>query len=133
MSKSNSKDSGDRPYEVGYGKPPKNTQFKKGQSGNKAGRPENKKKYLCDMVEKAFYAERTIRLNGKAASKSTMEIMLMKVSEMAMNGDIKAARLMTSLSEKYGLTVPEYAFIAPYIPSRTEMKAMDPDFDDDNL
>ena len=133
MSKSYNNGSSDKPYEVGYGKPPKNTQFKKGQSGNKAGRPENKKKYLCDMVEKAFYGDRTVRINGKTVSKSTMEIMLMKVSEMAMNGDIQAARLMTSLSEKYGLTIPEYAFIAPYIPSRAEMKAMDPDFDDDNL
>ena len=26
-------------YEVGYGKPPKHTQFKKGQSGNPKGRP----------------------------------------------------------------------------------------------
>ena len=26
-------------YEVGYGKPPKHTQFKRGQSGNPNGRP----------------------------------------------------------------------------------------------
>jgi hypothetical protein len=26
-------------YEVGYGKPPKDTQFKKGSSGNPKGRP----------------------------------------------------------------------------------------------
>ena len=27
------------PYEVGYGKPPRHTQFRKGQSGNPGGRP----------------------------------------------------------------------------------------------
>ena len=28
-------------YEVGYGRPPKSGQFKKGQSGNPKGRPRN--------------------------------------------------------------------------------------------
>ena len=29
-------------YEVGYGRPPKKTQFKKGQSGNPKGRPKRR-------------------------------------------------------------------------------------------
>ena len=32
-----------RGYEVGYGKPPKATRFKKGQSGNPKGRPRRQK------------------------------------------------------------------------------------------
>ena len=35
MSENNTSDS----YEVGFGKPPRNTQFKKGVSGNPKGRP----------------------------------------------------------------------------------------------
>jgi hypothetical protein len=31
-------------YKIGYGKPPKHTQFKKGQSGNKKGKPKGAKK-----------------------------------------------------------------------------------------
>ena len=45
-------------YEVGYGKPPKATQFKPGQSGNPRGRPpgslslaEEARKLLDEMVE----------------------------------------------------------------------------------
>ncbi len=33
-------------YEVGYGKPPKDTRFKKGRSGNPAGRQE---KFSCNL------------------------------------------------------------------------------------
>src|SRR5215472_13361203 len=32
-----------RDYEVGYGKPPRHTRFKKGQSGNPRGRPRDSK------------------------------------------------------------------------------------------
>ena len=32
-----------RDYEVGYGKPPRHTRFKKGQSGNPRGRPSGSK------------------------------------------------------------------------------------------
>ena len=34
---------GPRDYEVGYGKPPKEHRFKKGQSGNPRGRPKDAK------------------------------------------------------------------------------------------
>lgn len=38
-------------YEVGYGKPPKPTQFKKGQSGNPRGRPKGSKSKLPRLNE----------------------------------------------------------------------------------
>ena len=37
-----SKDSAD--YDIGYGKPPEDTRFKKGQSGNPRGRPKKQPK-----------------------------------------------------------------------------------------
>lgn len=38
-------------YEVGYGKPPKRSQFKKGQSGNPEGRPKETKNLKTDLAD----------------------------------------------------------------------------------
>lgn len=58
-------------YEVGYGKPPKNTQFKKGQSGNKLGR---KKKPLPLSLEEAIKLElnKEMTLTNKDGVKEKM-------------------------------------------------------------
>ena len=40
-----------RKYDVGFGKPPKHTQFKKGQSGNPNGRPKGARNLKTDLFE----------------------------------------------------------------------------------
>ena len=40
-------------YEVGYGKPPKHTRFKKGQSGNPKGRPKGLQEHGQSLAEGA--------------------------------------------------------------------------------
>jgi hypothetical protein len=50
--------------EVGYGKPPKKTQFKKGQSGCPTGRPKNVKN-LKTIVHEEAYSKVEIKEAGK--------------------------------------------------------------------
>ena len=41
----------DQEYEVGHRKPPKHTQFKRGQSGNPKGRPKESRNFSTDLKD----------------------------------------------------------------------------------
>jgi hypothetical protein len=89
----------DDDYEVGYGKPPKHSQFKKGQSGNPKGRPKGTKNLLTDFEEEL--AERVnLRENGKTKSVTKQRAMAKSVLANAMTGDTRAADFVFKVLEK---------------------------------
>jgi phage terminase large subunit-like protein len=66
MSKLNNDD-----YEVGYGKPPASSRFRKGQSGNRSGRPKGTKNLKTDLLE-AFAPEHD-KITRMSAQSSKIE------------------------------------------------------------
>ncbi len=95
-----SADGGD--YGVGYGKPPHETRFKPGQSGNPKGRPKGKSNYNDDLM-KAFNKKVIVVENGRRKALSKWKIACTQLANDAASGDLHAVRLTTKLFDRAGL------------------------------
>lgn len=86
-------------YEVGYGKPPKKHQWKKGQSGNPAGRPPDDR-HLKRVLRDIMTEDIEITENGQKFTVSKQDALLRLIYSKAMNGDRLCAKLLIDLSGK---------------------------------
>jgi hypothetical protein len=100
-------------YEVGYGKPPKATRWKKGESGNRNGRKKGSKS-LKTIIRELFNRRVTVRDGDRVIRMSALEAMFLRFLERAMRGDPKAAGfLLEYYEEQTGMppaTVPESTY-----------------------
>lgn len=91
-------------YEVGHGKPPKDTKFKKGQSGNPMGRPRKqrkKSKSLGEIFSRILDQPMDIKEDGKTASFSKRVVLAMSTVHAALKGDARARQLAIKYDESY--------------------------------
>ncbi|EAQ96142.1 DUF5681 domain-containing protein [Congregibacter litoralis] len=87
----------DKDYEVGFGKPPKHTQFKKGQSGNPKGRPKGIKNLNTDLEEELN--QKIIITEGGISQEITKQRAMIKTLFVkAMKGDTRAAGVLINLT-----------------------------------
>jgi hypothetical protein len=87
MSEENMSDS----YEVGYGKPPRNTRFQKGVSGNPKGRPKKALDFDHELLRQSKDSV-TINENGKRRRVSKHELVIKQLIHKAISGNIPATR-----------------------------------------
>lgn len=76
-------------YEVGYGKPPRHTQFKKGCSGHPAGRPRGATNVTTEL-KRLLGARTTIKINGAVQKVSTAKAICLALIQKALSGDVRA-------------------------------------------
>ena len=81
-------------YDVGYGKPPKHTQWQKGQSGNPSGK-NKKEQSLHDELKKLSAKEIVVQQNGVSVTMTQGEAMLAAVFHKAMKGDLGSIRFIS--------------------------------------
>jgi len=85
--------SDDRNYEVGYGKPPTQTRFRKGQSGNPAGRPRGSKN-LATLFETELGERIAVSENGRRKRITKQQAMVKHVVNKALSGDSRLLQLL---------------------------------------
>lgn len=95
-------------YEVGYAKPPTQTRFQKGRSGNPRGRPKGAKNLETDLAEELGERIR-IREDGRDRRVSKQKAMIKALVAKALKGDTRAAMALFALAPKPEKTGPDRA------------------------
>lgn len=124
-------------YDIGYRRPPRHTQFKPGQSGNRRGRPRGTRKFSTLFGEK-LRAKVRIRDGGRPMA--VREILINNLVASALKGDPKARDQLIKLLGQAGelepeveaaisesLTADDQAIIADFLRRHQESTAAPPE------
>lgn len=85
-------------HEVGYGRPPKATQFKKGHSGNPRGKKKARKDFgavLNDLLDKKV----PVRVDGRIVQMTGRDAMIHNLFSKAMTGSLRDMVTLTKIIE----------------------------------
>ena len=93
-------DEGAKDYEIGYCKPPKDSQFKPGQSGNPKGRPTDSRnvKHVLMAVSRENIL---LNENGESMIVSKQEALIRRLYADALKGDKRSAKLLLDIWTKW--------------------------------
>ncbi len=107
---------------VGYGKPPKHTRFKKGQSGNPRGRPKGSKN-LSTIMKDLLGRPVTIKQNGRERRVPFCEAFVHRLASRSLEG---SPRDMIALMKAIHDYMPE-VLAANQLPTSIEVVYVDSD------
>ena len=94
-------------YEVGYGKPPKEHRFKKGKSGNPAGRPKKTNKVQSVDVAAILNEPLVVQAAGAHRTMPAYEVVVRRLVERALkHKNLRAMLEFLKLCETHRLLVP---------------------------
>jgi len=109
-------DKRERPYRIGYGKPPRETQFKSGGSGNPTGRPKGAKNFAT-ALEAELRATVPVTENGRRRKLSKQQILAKRLVNQAIDADPKFMGLLVNvvldLQQRSGEAAVENIFGGP--------------------
>jgi Family of unknown function (DUF5681) len=84
-------------YEIGYGRPPRHSQFKKGVCANPSGRPRRCNAEIGDVVRGFLSGEARYREKGRTRKTSRLELAIKRHVTAALNGDVGGAAMLLKM------------------------------------
>jgi hypothetical protein len=87
-------------YAVGYGRPPRATQFAAGKSGNPKGRPKGSRT-VGAILQDILSQKIAVTENGKTRRIPTLEVMFRRLVNDAVRRDPAALKLLLPLIDRY--------------------------------
>jgi hypothetical protein len=126
------RDDDDKPdgdYQVGYGRPPKHTRFKPGQSGNPGGR-KRKSKDLQKLIQSELDTLITVQDAGREKHITKREALVKQLVNLAIKGNPKPLQLVLTYLEKH-------REVEPFTPTEADDAALlaacfGPNYKEDN-
>jgi len=119
-------------YEVGYGKTPKNTRWKKGFCPNPKGRgkKQEKKDTIAEILDRLLEAKVTLR-DGAGTQVTRFEYLVMRAIEKAGKGDLHSFKFVIELRQRFPsltldkdepkeLDADDLAIVEEYLKSRKD-------------
>jgi Family of unknown function (DUF5681) len=91
-------------YDIGYGRPPKRSQFRPGQSGNPTGR-RKAIPTIGSRLRELVYSKVTVTEQGRTRRISRLDVMLRQLGNDAMRGDKRAFKLLMEFLHRYDAAV----------------------------
>jgi Family of unknown function (DUF5681) len=88
-------------YEVGFARPPRAHQFKKGISGNKKGQSRGTKN-IATLFHQEMYQKVTILENGQRRTITKIEAALKQLTNKAATGDPRAIQAIINMASDLG-------------------------------
>lgn len=88
-------------YEIGYKRPPKVSQFKKGRSGNPKGRPKGSNNFVT-LLEQELGQSIVVNENGKKKTVSRMQAMVKRMVSGALQGETRAMLTLVEILRRTG-------------------------------
>src|SRR3984893_11293986 len=89
-------------YDVGYAKPPRETRFRKGRSGNPRGRPRASKNFAT-LLDEALAEPVVINENGRRRKASKLQVIVKQLVNKAAQGDHRSIQLLMAFTERQQL------------------------------
>lgn len=91
--------------EIGYGKPPKQTQFRKGMSGNPKGRPKGSRN-VATVLARALREKVIVNENGRRRTMTKLDAAIAQLVNKSASGDLGAMRQLMALAGSIENEVP---------------------------
>src|ERR1700727_1912817 len=96
-------------YEIGYGKPPRHSQFRKGVCANPSGRPKRRNAEIGDVVRSFLSVTAQYREKGRTRKTSRLELAIRGHVTGGRHGDVGSAAMLLKMraqAMKLGDTSP---------------------------
>ena len=109
--------------EVGYRKPPSESRFKPGQSGNPRGRPKRNRaedQEFAAAFAKVMSEPVKVRSGGRTQKMSSFEAIIRVYRDKALSGDTRAFQFLAKFVDKYRMPERRRAGLRPH--NRPETK-----------